>query len=112
MSCPPASAPSMTMGLRSARAAYRAAVSPAGPDPTMMSSRTSVMGRFPGSFGRGRLCPPRPAERAGGDEDSTEDEVRRPDPGGHVDVDQPEQTDGDDREGGEREEGAEQPEHD
>ena len=69
-----------------------------------MSSRTSVMGRFPGSFGRGRLRPPRPAERAGGDEDSSEDEVRGPDPGGHVDVDQSEQTDGDDREGGEDEE--------
>src|SRR5829696_214544 len=78
----------------------------------MMSSRTSVMGRFPGSFGRGRLRPPRPAERAGGDEDSAEDEVRGPDPGGHVDVDQPEQADGDDRERGEDEEGCEQPEHD
>src|SRR5512133_1377585 len=77
----------------------------------MMSSRTSVMGRFPGSCGRGRLRPPRPAEHAGGDEDSTEDEVGRPDPGRDVNVDQPEQTDGDDREGGEDKEGAEQPEH-
>src|SRR5215216_2137467 len=88
MSCPPASAPTMT------------------------SSRTSVMGRFPGSFGRGRLRPPRPAERAGDEEDSAEDEVRGPDPGGQVDVEQPEQTDGDDREGGEDEERGEEPEHD
>src|SRR5256886_2976524 len=112
MSCPPASAPSMTTGLRSARAAYRAAVSPAGPDPTMTSSRTSFMGRFPGSFGRGHLCPPRPAEHAGDDEDSAEDEVRRPDTPGQVDVDQPEQPDRHDGQGGSDEERREQPEDD
>src|SRR5829696_1440435 len=35
MSCPPASAPSRTIGWRLARAVYRAAVSPAGPEPTI-----------------------------------------------------------------------------
>src|SRR5918992_5359989 len=35
ISCPPASRPSMSSGLRFARAAYRPAVSPAGPDPMM-----------------------------------------------------------------------------
>src|SRR4029453_1188472 len=35
MSCPPASAPSRTIGWRLARAVYGAAVSPAGPEPTI-----------------------------------------------------------------------------
>src|SRR4029450_8160403 len=112
MSCPPASAPSITIGRRSARAAYRAAVRPAGPDPTMTSSRTSFMGRFPGSFRRRDLCPPRPAERAGDDEDSAEDQVRRPDAGRNVDIDEPEEPDRDDRQGGQDEEPREQPEDD
>src|SRR4051794_5924489 len=37
---PPASSPSMTSGLRLARAVYNPAVSPAGPDPMMMTLRT------------------------------------------------------------------------
>src|SRR4051794_4370197 len=37
ISCPPASSPSMTSGCRLARAVYRAAVSPAGPDPMMIT---------------------------------------------------------------------------
>src|SRR5262245_31516168 len=112
MSCPPASAPSITMGLRSARAAYSAAVRPAGPDPTMTRSRTSLMGPFPGSFRRGNRRPPRPAERAGDDEDSAEDQVGGPDAGGDVDVDQPEEPDRHDRQGGEDEERRQEPEDD
>jgi hypothetical protein len=42
VSCPPASWPSTTSGLRFARAAYSAAVSPAGPDPRMMTVRIAV----------------------------------------------------------------------
>src|SRR5262249_11667767 len=95
--CPPASAASITIGLRSARAAYSAAVRPAGPDPTMTRSRTSFMERFPGSFRRRNRRPPRPAERTGDDEDSAEDQVRGPDSGRDVDVDQPEEPDRDDR---------------
>src|SRR5690606_8646039 len=40
VSWPPGSFPSMTSGLRLARAAYKAAVSPAGPEPRMMQLRT------------------------------------------------------------------------
>src|SRR5438128_1407392 len=43
ISCPPASWPSMSSGLRLARAAYNAAVSPAGPDPMMVTSRCALM---------------------------------------------------------------------
>src|SRR3954471_14441804 len=43
ISCPPASRPSMTSGLRLARAAYSAAVSPAGPDPIMTTLRNRDM---------------------------------------------------------------------
>ena len=39
INCPPDSIPSMTSGFRFARAAYRAAVSPAGPDPMMITLR-------------------------------------------------------------------------
>src|SRR4029453_3021436 len=42
ISCPPASSPSMSNGLRFALAVYSAAVSPAGPEPMMMTLR--VMG--------------------------------------------------------------------
>src|ERR671934_2151768 len=41
MSCPPASTPFSTSGCRLARAAYRAAVRPAGPDPRMTTLRSS-----------------------------------------------------------------------
>src|SRR3954469_6049387 len=41
ISCPPASRPSMIRGLRFARAVYRAAGRPAGPDPMTMTLRTS-----------------------------------------------------------------------
>src|SRR5262245_16700987 len=37
INCPPASIPSMTSGLRLARAEYSAAVRPAGPEPMMMT---------------------------------------------------------------------------
>src|SRR5262249_51432712 len=48
MSAPPAvTEPSNTIGLSLARAAYRAAVYPAGPEPIMMTSRTSVNGAAP-----------------------------------------------------------------
>src|SRR3972149_6434825 len=43
MSCPPASRPSMTSGFRLARAAYSAAVNPAGPDPMMTTLRVVDM---------------------------------------------------------------------
>src|SRR5688572_32012295 len=39
ISCPPASSPSITRGCKLARAVYSAAVSPAGPEPMMMTSR-------------------------------------------------------------------------
>ena len=39
INCPPDSRPSMTRGSRFARAAYRAAVSPAGPDPMTITLR-------------------------------------------------------------------------
>src|SRR5439155_13755414 len=42
MSWPPASMPFSTNGCRLARAAYRAAVSPAGPEPRMMTFRSSA----------------------------------------------------------------------
>ena len=48
MSCPPGwsdvddGSPSITSGARLARAVYTAAVSPAGPEPMMITSRTSV----------------------------------------------------------------------
>src|SRR5688572_19236739 len=43
MSWPPASMPLRTSGFRFARAAYRAAVYPAGPEPMTITSRTSTM---------------------------------------------------------------------
>src|SRR4029453_17083543 len=51
MSCPPASAPSRTIGWRLARAVYRAAVSPAGPEPTISTGAlvrdVAIGGRAP-----------------------------------------------------------------
>src|SRR3954470_2377161 len=44
INCPPASSPSMRRGFRFARAVYSAAVSPAGPEPMMMTLR--VIGNF------------------------------------------------------------------
>ena len=40
MSWPPADSPSMIRGLRFARAVYTPAVSPAGPEPMMITSRS------------------------------------------------------------------------
>ena len=39
INCPPASSPSMSSGFKFARAEYKAAVSPAGPDPMMITLR-------------------------------------------------------------------------
>src|SRR5215203_1209355 len=44
ISCPPASIPSMTSGCRLARAVYRAAVNPAGPEPIMVTLRIEEWG--------------------------------------------------------------------
>src|SRR3990167_7362653 len=54
MSCPPASSPSMRSGCRLARAAYRAAVRPAGPDPMMTTVRTDMHVRR-GGFSRPQI---------------------------------------------------------
>src|SRR6476661_3615845 len=45
ISCPPASMPSINNGCRLALAVYSAAVSPAGPDPMMITFRMSDMGK-------------------------------------------------------------------
>src|SRR6185436_14127461 len=43
ISCPPASRPSMRSGARLARAAYRAAVRPAGPEPMITTLRSAIV---------------------------------------------------------------------
>src|SRR3954452_14909875 len=93
MSCPPAASPSTTTGCRFARAAYTAAVRPAGPDPTI--TRSWCSGWFSGT-GRTRrflvagnsACP---AEPAGEQEDSSEHEPGGPN--GQRDGEHPEQQD-------------------
>src|SRR5215510_11582421 len=101
MSCPPAAMPSITRGRRSARPAYTAAVSPEGPAPMMMTSRTSGIRvlRAGGSD--------RPAERAGDHEDSAEDQIREPDVTDEHD-EHPEQRDGEQHHRDEHEEADEQ----
>src|SRR4051812_9206070 len=93
MSCPPAAMPSITTGLRLARAAYTAAVRPAGPEPTITSLRASLIRSFPCSepsrvrrlavrlvvVGLRRLLrPERPAERSDEDQHSADDQVGEP----------------------------------
>src|SRR5262245_59383596 len=102
MSWPPAASPSMTSGRRLARAAYTAAVSPDGPEPTLTTSRGWLnLDILPRSE-----CPAEPADDH---EDSPEDQPRRPD--GQEDHEDPEHHDRHQQEGGEGEERGEEPEH-
>src|SRR5262245_1571337 len=102
--------PSISRGSRLARAVYTAAVSPAGPDPMMMTLRLSltsllvpvVLGdrslrsaraqRDPGALSsrrRGRRVPPGPQHDPGQQEDRPEQEIGGPHLLGEPDVDQP-----------------------
>src|SRR5262245_54399391 len=84
MSCPPASMPFSRSGRRLARAAYRAAVYPAGPEPRMTTLRSSVMrcvppGRITGAYARsvpGQVSAPNLA-RAGARQSLDDDQLPR-----------------------------------
>src|SRR5712671_4708003 len=63
-SCPPGSWPSITSGLRLARAAYKAAVWPAHPEPMMTTFRISIMINLIDSAKTIRMQTAKPALRA------------------------------------------------